>query len=208
MRWRGEDNGPPALLLVGGATVGVYKAVIRKSYGGIGTIKQWTNVYHLNTPTIADAASIVSLVADTEIAMSDVNVYFLNAKLSDPTKVEAPITVDLGGVQGDQAFSGSPIPHWNVVNVIFDDTGGGHVERKYYRLGLTEGAVDGESIDGTLFTTLQSLIDNLVSTVIALCAPNGDTISSGTVQSLIGMRQEHWSRRSRPGFHRDYVPNT
>lgn len=187
--------------------MGIYRASIRKSYGGVGTIRQWTNVYHLNTPTIGDAASISDLIVAAEQAISDLNVYFLDTKLSDPTKVEAPVTRDLGGVVGDQAFTGSVIPHWNVVNVIFADTGGGRTERKYYRVGLTEGAINGEFLDTTIRTTMQAVIDTLVSDVIAMCAPNGDTITAGTVQSLIGMRQEHWHRHSRPGFHRGYIPN-
>jgi hypothetical protein len=187
--------------------MGIYKLEIVKSYVSAASQARWRNVYHLNTPTLGDAAGIASDVVAAESAITGDQIAFVQFRVSDPTKVEPSKTVDLAGTSGDQDFGTVLIPQWNVMDVTFEDTGGGRLERKYYRCGYTEAQIDGNKIESAVASAAQTIMDTLVSTVIAMCAPNGDTVTGANVHSLLGMRQLSWHRRTRPGFHRGYIPD-
>lgn len=186
--------------------MGVYKLEVVKELVASPGGYNWRNVYHLNTPTIDDAYGVASLVVDYEVGLHSTDVQFLKYQVSDPSKVEAPRNNPLSN-QGSRVAVGAIIPPWNVVSVTFTNTAGGRPERKYYRVGLGEGDIVGSVLESAMRLTMISLTDVLVADVIALCSPDGNTITSGMVQAPIGMRQLHWHRKSRPGFHRGYVPN-
>lgn len=186
--------------------MGVYKCEIVKGLESSLNQTRWRNVYHLNTPTINDAFSIADNIVSAEAAFHSTNVTFLQKIISDPTKVERRMSFDYTATHGDRTASGAVIPDWNVIGVLFVPQGNPRPERKYYRVQLGEGDIIGSSIETALVTTVQDVLDGLISVVIALCAPNGDSTAGAVVNPLVQMRQLNWHRRSRPGFKRGYVP--
>lgn len=186
--------------------MGVYKCEIVKSLEDSLNQVTWRNVYHLNTPTINDAFSVADNIISAEAAFHSTNVTFRQKIVSDPTKVERRLTFDFTATHGDRVASGAIIPDWNVMDVVFGPASNHRPERKYYRIQLGEGDIVGSAIDTTIVSDAQAVLDTLVSTVIALCAPNGDSIVGSVVNPLVSMRQLNWHRRSRPGFKRGWVP--
>lgn len=186
--------------------MGVYKVEIVKGLESSLNRLTWRNVYHLNTPTINDAFTVADNLINGEATFHSTDVTFLQKVVSDPTKVERRLTFDISSTHGDRTASGSIIPDWNVVDVIFGPASNHRPERKYYRVQLGEGDIVGSTVEPTLVTLIQDSIDAVLGSTIALCAPNGDSIINSAVLSLVGMRQLNWHRRSRPGFKRGYIP--
>lgn len=187
--------------------MGVYKVEIVKAFTEGAAINSWMNVYHVNAASIGDAAALADNFTNAERALANDNIHFLSKRVSDPTHVEPSRTDTLGGISGDQAWGTDIIPLWNVTVVDFRDASGGRMERKYYRTGFTVDQLDGSSIDATVLANYQAVMDTLVSIVISMCSPSGDSVVEAIVHPIIGMRQLHWHRRKRPGFHRGYVPD-
>jgi hypothetical protein len=187
--------------------MGIYKVEIVHATAAQAGVGEWRNVYHLNAASIGDANLIADTIINAEEAMHSDQVDFLSKRISDTAHLEPTITTFLTAQNGDQSWGVDQLPFWNVCRVDFRDASGGRMERKYYRLGLTLSEVDGTKISVGIVTTLQAVIDTLVSDVIALCSPTGDTVVEGVVDVRVGMRQLHWHRRKRPGFHRGYVPD-
>lgn len=185
----------------------VFKVEIVKAAVAGFEADSWRNVYHLNAASVGDASALADNLVNAETAIMSEDFAIVQKRVSDPAKVEPTLTTNLTGVQGDQVYAGGTLPLWNVCVVNFRDASGGRQERKYYRLGFGEGAVDGNVLTTTTLDLIQAVIDELVSITIALCSPSGDTIVEGVVDSRVGMRQLHWHRRKRPGFHRGYVPD-
>lgn len=186
--------------------MGVYKCEIVKTLDDLTNPAQWRNVYHLNTPTISDAADISDNVLSVEAAIHGTTVKFVKTIISDPTKVERRIIKSWDSTSGDRTITGAVIPDWNVADVEFIPASNHRTERKYYRIQLGEGDIVGAQLESALVTLIQTEMDALVSGVIALCAPNGDSIVNSTAFAAVGMRQLYWKRRHKPGFKRGWVP--
>jgi hypothetical protein len=186
----------------------VYQLELVKALDTVTNPRTWRNVYHLNTPTLNDANSVADTVLSAEATMHASTVKYVSKIVSDPAKIERRMQTHYTAVSGDRTASGAIIPDWNVLDVIFEPVSNPRVLRKYFRIQLGEGDIVGSEIDSTLISTFQATMDAMVSSVIALCAPNGDTVVAADVRPGVGMRQLQWHRRGRPGFHRGYVPNS
>jgi len=186
--------------------MGVYQLELVKALDSVTNPRTWRNIYHLNTPTLGDANGVADLVLDAEKTMHADTVFYVSKIVSDPTKVERRMTTNYSGVTGDRTAVGAIIPDWNVADVIFGTASNPRPLRKYFRVQLGEGDIIGSEIEAALVTTWQGVWDAAVSTIIAMCAPNGDSVVNADVRPGVGMRQLDWHRRSRPGFKRGYVP--
>jgi hypothetical protein len=186
--------------------MGVYKLEVVKGLESSLNQVRWRNVYNLNTPTLNDAFSIADTIVNVEANIHSTNVTMLQKIVSDPTGVERRQAFSFSGVHGSRVAAGAIIPDWNVVGVTFFPASNPRPERKYYRVQLGEGDIIGSTVEAAVVTVIQEQMDAMLGAVIALCAPNGDSVESAEVHSLVAMRQLNWHRRSRPGFKRGYVP--
>lgn len=187
--------------------MGIYQLEIVKGLGVDAGLRTWRNVYHLNAPSVNDAMVPAGLVADAEVNFHASTVTFTELIVSDPTKVERRERATLAGTTGARTLSGSALPIWNVIDVGWIFVSNHRPGAKYYRAILGEGDVVGVTLEAALFTLVQTQMNLLSSTVLALCAPNGDSVQEIPVKENVGMRQPKWSRRWRKGQHRAYVPN-
>jgi len=185
----------------------VYTVEIVKGLTADAGLKTWRNVYHLDTGNIGDAFSAADTIVNAEVDFHASTTTFYQKIVSDPSKVERRLTYNIPGVTGARTISGAALPIWNVVDVLISTVSNPRPLFKYYRVILGEGDVVGTALESTLVTLIQDELDALNATLISLCAPNGDSWQSPTVQSNVGMRQPKWQRRWRKGFHRGYVPN-
>lgn len=186
----------------------IYRVEIHKHSEVNAWSGSWLNAYHVDTTDQSTAVGLVSTIISAEQAIHGDGVAFDYGAVIPPPHTGNQSRVDVAGTHGDRVVTAATLPFFNVVDVIFNTVSGQRVNRKFYRAQLAEADIDGYLIESALLATMQAVIDTLVSDVIALCAPNGDSYASGTVQGRVGMRQLLWHRRARPGFHRDYVPNT
>jgi hypothetical protein len=185
----------------------IYRVEIHKHSEVNAWTGSWLNAYHVDTVDQSTALGLVSLIIAAEQAIHGDGIAFDYGAVIPPTGTGNQSRVDVAGTHGDRTVTADTLPFWNVVDVVFNTVSGQRVNRKFYRAQLSEGDVEGYLIADALVATMQAVIDTLISDVFSLCAPNGDSWQSGTVQSRIGMRQLLWHRRARPGFHRAYVPN-
>lgn len=185
----------------------LYKVAIEKGFALLGESHRWSNVYRVEAADVAEALDFGVTISNIEQGVHKDYVGFLYAR----ARLDVPTTDDTGSraltgngsVTGDGALR---LPNFNAVRCIFSDD----VQRpdqKYLRLPLEEGDV----VNGTLETTLSNLVSlDYVSEIVALGfirSSDNTTYVSGSVVQRIQMRQENWHRRSRPGFHRAYVPD-
>jgi len=184
----------------------VFRLGVHKAYGSINSARVWGNYYWINA--VGPEAGLIQgqVIAAAEAAFHGTNVHFTHLTLSDPTHAFNGRRYEFDDLAGERVVVGSAIPDWNVASVLFQDLDFSRPERKFYRIEIGEADTDG----GTLVSGVQDLIQGVLDTLIeggsAPCTPTGGTITAAVVSHFIGMRQQHWSRRSRPGFKRGYVP--
>lgn len=167
---------------------------------------QWSNVYMLDTSNAVTAGDNAEAIAAFEAdAMYNVAQVFRVSTRPKLGGVGQSRDVSLTGV----LVAPSPddfLPLWNVVLVTFGDALG-RPEKKYFRAPLHEASVDGSSLTPGFRTSVETAYAAPLATYPFYVGPNGEAITSHTVSTRVQMRQVSWSRRSRPGFHRGYVPN-
>lgn len=183
----------------------VYKGSIEKALGNTRSAPSWRNNYWLSAVGPDEALVKLEVIAAAEQAFHSTGVYTRRAVVSDPSHLQNQRSTSID-LPGERVISGAAIPMWNVVTVLFLDLDHSRPERKYYRVELGEGDIDGSHLTVTLFDLVNGVMETLIGGSSAPCTPTGGTILSAEVQGLIGMRQTGWHRRTRPGFKRGYVP--
>jgi hypothetical protein len=187
----------------------LFKAAIHKTTMGGPPLADWRNVYWVEDTGPDEALIVAESIANAEAAFHSTSCKFTRAVITSPTHTFNQRVHEFTSLVGERAVTeGDIVPLWNVANVLFEPSDFGRPERKYYRVQITRAEFSGYSLTTTLHDLIQSTMDSLVSSTPQLSNPKGTSILSATVESLVGMRQESWHRRSRPGFHRGYVPNT
>jgi hypothetical protein len=101
------------------------------------------------------------------------------------------------------------LPLWNVVRCDFPPVGPGRPEVKYLRLPLGEGEQSGGILTDDLIADIVTNYAAPLASLATYVTPTGDEHDPAqfSVWPLVQMRQTSWHRRTRPGFHRGYVPN-
>jgi len=185
----------------------IFRVAIYKQLDGLGDEHEWSNVYHVDA---ADQDAAVSLASDISIIEQDVHKdyvvfarsYVKEEGLGTPEGVTNNL-IGNGQVTGDPTLR---LPGFNTIRATFFD-GVGRPDQKYLRLPLQEDDI----VDGTINVTVNNLINlsyigPLVS-LAGLVSSDGVPYTGGNVYSAIQMRQTGWKRRTRPGFHRGWVPD-
>lgn len=167
--------------------------------------EQWVNTYWIDALGANTALDQGELIAGFEMSCSPgaVVVYRISAK-----EMPSGGTVLRGvNIPGELSFDPvNMIPMFNTVRVVLTDDEG-RSESKYLRGMISEDNVEGFNISGELRNfIITNYLEPLLG-VLGLRGPNGEAINGGNVQQLIQMRQISWHRRTRPGFHRGWVPD-
>lgn len=198
----------PTGFVVEGRLVPVYKVQIFKTLDStVGTSNWWTNTYHVQTVGPEEALIAGESIGNAEAAFHADLVNFWKIRVTDPTHLQFPRTFFFEGVSGERVASGLILPQWNVVDVRLQPLSFARQDAKFYRVQLGEGDVDGAALGATLRSLVQDTWDALIDSVVPVVNPAGSTIITAAVSPLVGMRQVGWHRRTRPGFHRGYIPN-
>lgn len=170
--------------------------------------EEWSNVYHINAADEAAAMVALDQVMNVEANVSYDNVVFdrLYVRLDNPLAT-AGVSQAVSGLVGARgATPANQLPLFNTVRVVFTD-GINRPDQKYLRLPLEVSDVSGDFLDVGMVSLITTDYINDILAFPGVVSSSGDTYSAGSCMNAIQMRQLHWSRRSRPGFHRGYVPN-
>ena len=185
-----------------------YRTTIYKRFNGApfdGTT--WSNVYWIDAGDAETALSKGVAIATLEMAVSyeAVSVTRVTAVSKDDSNDKA---VAFPGSSGalDPTGLGGYLPLFNTVRVVLGDPID-RPEQKYLRLGaqtanIGSGAWTTEFVD----FVQEEYADNLL-VIGNLIGPNGGSIESADVLPQVQNRQQGWHRRTRPGFHRGWVPD-
>jgi len=191
-----------------GGAMGNYIGTVYKRLIDNG-IEEWENVYRLVSDDLNEAEEAIIAIKEAEKAVSYVEVNFFRYSVKPDVPNSPALIVDIDE-PGDLASTdlGGVLPLFNTVLVTFSDVIG-RSEKKYLRLGAhrdnlgTSGAWSSELTD-----FVQTNYANVVAAIPDYVGPSGESHTGGQVQRKVQMRQLHWSRRTKPGFKRGWVPVT
>jgi hypothetical protein len=167
--------------------------------------EKWVNTYWIDALGVNTALDAGELIAgyEMETTCDDIEVYRITAKAM-PSGPTAQRGVSIPGQYA--IVPENLVPLFNTVRVILTDEVG-RQESKYLRGMIAEANVQGFLISGELKTAIEDNYLTPLLAVLGLRGPNDEVISGGSVQQLIQMRQISWHRRTRPGYHRGWVPD-
>jgi hypothetical protein len=166
------------------------------------------NVYTINAATGAAALIEAGVIRENERAIFSIHTHFIETRVSVP-HVHTATHLERHDLLGLRTPLGDLLPGWNVARVDFADVAGGRPERKYLRVGLGTGDVVGQVLTSAMISTITTNYTLILAANTAYVGPTGENhdAAGGVTFPEVQMRQLHWSRRHRPGFHRGYVPN-
>lgn len=186
----------------------IFKVGVFKRLNEGDDLRYWSNIYRVDAGSLDDALDKAVSIANIEQAVHKDYVRFSRVTaiedVVDPPEGASRVLTGSGDVTGDFTLV---LPRFNTVRCVFSD-GVGRPDQKYLRLPLEEGDV----VSGTISVDLSNA---LALDYVAPITELGFVVSSdqvsyteGTVVPAIQMRQISWHRRTRPGFHRGYIPNS
>jgi len=182
-----------------------FEVTTTKYLGPEDSIK-WTNNYNVIAANILDAQDNADAIADLEAAVLWDNVAIKQIEVRQTTSTTGSRrNVFVPGLRAD-ADPAVQLPLFNAVRVTLIASAG-RPSLKYFRPPLVEVEVEGFK----LTTDFTDFFDStFVAPLVALgylCNQAGNLIVGYNVYQPVQMRQLGWHRRTRPGFHRAYVPN-
>jgi hypothetical protein len=167
-----------------------------------GVAEKWSNVWRVEAADLFTAASAaVDVLAPGVLPLLDDSASIVEALTSTPGTPGAFITAALALV-GTSTGSGSILPLFNSMKVLFPILSGGRPDYKYFKGFLTEASTENEligssALSGTV-TVLTSLISNMATAGATLVDNSGSNYSEVTPQQEVQMRQMHRRRRRTP----------
>jgi hypothetical protein len=166
--------------------------------------EQWTNSFWVNQlgPSSALDSGESLAVALMSQSIQACEVWRLAARENGVGEAAVRSITEQGTRDVDPV---NMIPFFNTVRMVLNDTEGRN-QSHYLRGYLAEANVEGFNVSGELRTAMETDVLGGVLGVLGLRGPNGESITGGTIQSAIQMRQIGWHRRTRPGFKRGWVP--
>jgi hypothetical protein len=167
---------------------------------------RWTNNYNVNATNILDAQDYADSIADIEaavlwdnVAIRNIEVIQVGATAGSRRNVYVP------GLRVD-ADPLVQLPIFNTVLVrLLAATG--RPSLKYFRCPLVEVEVEGFELTDDFLSFFDSSYSGPLVSLGALCNQDGQAIIGYETPKPVQNRQLGWHRRTRPGFHRGYVPN-
>jgi len=167
---------------------------------GIG--EKWSNVWRVDAADLFTAAAAASgTLAPGMAPLLDSSCQIVEVLTSTPGSPGLFITAALA-IVGTSTSSGSVLPLFNAVKVLFPLLSGGRPDYKYLKGFLTEANSNNEIVDGSslggITTILTGLISDMATAGATLVDNGGTNYSVVTPQAEIAMRQMHRKRRRSP----------
>lgn len=182
-----------------------YRGTIYKRHTASGRV--WTNSYTIFESSALEALDVLNAIEGYEKAIHyDSIVLFRTHVINKDDKTDARSAAFSDTGELNDEFDSGELPLFNTVRVTLFDT---YLkpEQKYLRLGATET----DLTLGQWSTAFQTIINtNYVVPLLAqpgVVGPSGEGFNSALVHQEVQNRQLGWHRRTRPGFHRGWVPN-
>lgn len=171
------------------------------------TGNKFSNVYTVSDISALEALDVLNAIQIRERDISYDTIKFLRGhvvNLADKTDARFIDYGSLGAL--DPTGLGGPLPDFLTVRCVFSDSVK-KPEQKYLRLAANEANLTLGLWDEEFVAFVQ---ENYVDHLLALggyVGPSGEPHTTGTVLSQVQDRQLGWHRRTRPGFHRGWVPD-
>jgi hypothetical protein len=166
----------------------------------------WRNIYVINA-----ADPVAALTTVDEIALLEQKVIGSNITIFEETAEEVGVKNHYAKVSvnyaGEVVVGLAPLPLFNTLRVDVYATGKARPERKYLRLGLGADYIVGANWTAAVVSDTATNYATPLAAIPEYVAPDGTAHFEAIVLDPIQMRQVHWHRRFRKGFHRAYVPN-
>jgi hypothetical protein len=155
----------------------------------------WTNVYHVNVAGQAAAAAIAEVIAGIEQDVHLDIVTFTSYRVRPYPPAGVPGTVYPLGYNG-QNPSGSYLPLWNTINVVFQ-AAQGRPSRKYLRIPVVEVAQENGVLTPTYLASFQDNYATPLEAIPELVDVDSEGFGAIRVLSTVGMRQLRRGSRRR-----------
>lgn len=148
----------------------------------------FTNVYHVDQASQADAIDAANLIVQQERLLHHVDIIVTKYRIATyPGPSEGTIYAVNLPCSG---ASGAYLPLFNVLRVDFA-VGVGRPSRKYYRIAIAETSQENGEFTNAELTAYQGVIDDLMAfgSSVGLVDVDSQPILSGNVFRQVGMRQ-------------------
>lgn len=169
--------------------------------------EKWSNVYTVDSDGEDGALDIGNDIMALETAVHKDYVVFdkITARQDNPLAGSGRQRA-VSGVVGE--VTGTPslrLPLFNAVRCIFSDLTG-RPDQKYLRLPIEEGDQSGGFLEEAFKTDIDLNYTTPLVALTGVVSSDHDPYTGSFIQDAIQMRQLSWSRRTRPGFKRGWVP--
>jgi len=170
-------------------------------------IETWSNVYHVDALGINTALDAGENIANGEKIMYTADTFVDRVTAQDGV-VGGPIKTRRLTLIGDRPSDpGNLLPLFNTLReTLEDDEGNKNI--KYYRAVLTEGDIEGGRISTDFLIDVAGAAMTAIKATLGLRSSKDYPITASEFWPYVQMRQLSWQRRTRPGYHRGYVPDT
>lgn len=148
----------------------------------------WTNRYIVEIANVAAGHAIAQAIVDAEQAVTNSLITFTKYRISDMVPDTDNFSTVALAVAGAHADAAQLLPLFNVVRVDFSPAIG-RPSRKYLRVGLSEGIVDGATLTAAWKTSMMLNYADALLAIPEFVGPQGEPFISAAVFSAVGMRQ-------------------
>lgn len=167
----------------------------------IGSDREWSNTYLVDSPDLDTVAATLSDVANQESHLYLDNVQVTRVRASDTTPGTDVFTIHTANITGDRgtAADGDWLPLFNCFRVDCDVAGGGRPSRKYYRGPMLEGDQQAGFIDPGVISNIDTQAGQLITIFSTGGCPWVDpdlqAVTAVHTQPKVQMRQLHRKRK-------------
>ena len=186
----------------------VFKGTIYVFDSAVSGDNMWTVNPHVSTDSGSDEAwELVNEIAEAlvgNLLTETQSVYAVGIRNDDVLNGNQTRSVNYPGTR---VTTGDILPPFNVCRIQFRASAGSRPGTFYIRPGLTEDDIVGQNL-GSAFMTAANAFVAAALLVNGFCSPAGQEYLTGEANGAVQMRQLGWHRRTRPGYHRGWVPNS
>lgn len=186
----------------------IYVVTLQKEFANQGVEQPWVNTYHVSAASEEDALDIGEQIQVIEAAVHWSNINFTRITARQDSPLAGSGRQRATSLLGARDATGeSFLPSFNTIRVTFTD-GVNRPDQKYLRPMINENEQSGGTLEGDMPGFMEASYVNAILALTGVVSSDGVPYTSGAVYPFVQMRQRSWHRRTRPGFHRGYVPNT
>jgi hypothetical protein len=166
----------------------------------LNTVNKWSNVWHVQATTLGNvSAACVTQMEEKLLALLS-NACVLKSFLISAVDSDAFFTNDRNN-PGTNEDTGSLLPLWNCVRVVFPPTDSGRPDVKYFKGLVGENTQSGgileSAVQALVDTEVELMIDDMADNGTPLCGDTGQVYTSAQVQEAVQMRQMHRKRKKK-----------